>query len=286
VSGEISRARIDRGEVVSVEHLGGGLIEVTARLAHLAATAAPGEFAQLRCGEGFSPLLRRPFSVAWTDGDSCSFVFEVVGTGTAMLARLRPGDMLDALGPLGCGFTVDVAPGRVVCVSGGLGCAPFPILVRTLRSRGVADIVVLNGAATAQRLYPADRFQRGDATVSVIEATDDGSRGYRGLVNDLVADAIRGGTGAVFACGPNAMLASLAELLDSTAHRERTETIVEASLEAPMGCGFGTCLGCALPVRAAGGESAWALCCSDGPVMPMAAVDWRALRELPAASVA
>ena len=40
-----------------------------------------------------------------------------------------------------------------------------------------------------------------------------------------------------------------------------------------MGCGFGTCLGCALPMLD-GDRSVWRLCCTDGPVMPMRDVDW------------
>ncbi len=54
-----------------------------------------------------------------------------------------------------------------------------------------------------------------------------------------------------------ALLASGAEL----------PPMLEASLEAPMGCGFGTCLGCALPVLGEDGATVWRLCCTDGPVM-------------------
>ena len=277
MSADLSRAALEQGEVVAVERLDGGIIEVTARLPRLAAAVRPGEFAQLRCWTGPTPLLRRPFSVAWTDADRCSFVFEVVGAGTRLLAALQPGDVLDSLGPLGHGFTLDPAPVRAVCVSGGLGCAPFPILCRALRERAVHDILVLNGAATAARLYPAERFQRGDAKVRVVEATEDGSRGARGRVTELVMDALADGPSAVYACGPNPMLVALARLLDAGT----ADSGCEASLEAPMGCGFGTCLGCALPVR-----GSWALCCSDGPVLPMHDVDWLELASLPAADVA
>src|SRR5207245_1979313 len=85
--------------------------------------------AELRCGNTFTPLLRRPFSVAWTANDMCGFVFEEVGAGTRLLAALRPGDTLDVLGPLGAGFHLDAGRGPVVCVSGGVGCAPFPMLI-------------------------------------------------------------------------------------------------------------------------------------------------------------
>lgn len=278
---DLSRTRLERGEVVRVERFG-SLVELTALLPHLAATAQPGQFAQLRCGPGPVPLLRRPFSVAWVEGELCTFVLEEVGAGTRLLGRLGPGDELEVLGPLGRGFTLAGASDRCVIVSGGAGCAPFPLLVRRLLERDVRDIVVLSGAATAHRLYPVGRFCRG-AAVDVREATDDGSRGARGRVTELLADLRLDRYGALYACGPNRMLAAVADALQRAGVHGPT---VEASLEAPMGCGFGTCLGCALPMRSDGGETRWALCCSDGPVMPIAGVDWDAITRLPAADVA
>jgi dihydroorotate dehydrogenase electron transfer subunit len=268
---------------VDVEHLEGGLVELTARLPHLASAALPGQFAQLRCGRDGSPLLRRPFSVAWTQDDTCSFVFAAVGEGTAKLVRARPGDRLDALGPLGIGFTVPAGPGRAVCVSGGLGCAPFPLLARALRTSGIDEVVVLSGAATAARLYPVERFSRGDAGIRVIETTDDGTSGPRGRVTSLIEAALAEPAAAVYGCGPTPMLAAFAT--EVTARRAST-AIAEVSLEAPMGCGFGTCLGCALPVRGPPETPAWALCCCDGPVMDIERVEWEALCALPPPHVA
>ncbi len=273
--------RDERGEVVAVDVLGGGMVEVSARLPQLAATAQPGQFAQLRCGDGFSPLLRRPFSVAWTDGDVAAFVLAPVGAGTRILAALEPGDPLDALGPLGTGFTVDTRAGRSLCVSGGLGCAPFPLLIRALRRTG-KEVTVVSGAASAALLYPPDRFARGDDGVEVIELTVDGSRGARGLVTAGLPRDLDANT-ALYACGPNPMLAALSHAL---ADRAGVLCLAEASLEAPMGCGFGTCLGCALPVRGADDAGEWALCCSDGPVMSMDKVAWDELMALPPAHVA
>jgi dihydroorotate dehydrogenase electron transfer subunit len=282
VTADLSRAARETGEVLVVERLGGGLLELVARLPHLAATAMPGTFAQLRCGQGTTPLLRRPFSVAWTQDDTCGFVFEAVGAGTKLLSGLQPGDPLDSLGPLGHGFSV-VDGGSVVCVSGGLGCAPFPLLINELRRRGVEDILVLNGARTATRLYPAERFAR-PAVPVVAEATDDGTRGHHGSVIELLGQALASHPSALYACGPNAMLGALMRsLVESGADLPPT---LEASLEAPMGCGFGTCLGCALPALDEGGSSVWRLCCTDGPVMPMRDVDWDALGALPGADVA
>jgi dihydroorotate dehydrogenase electron transfer subunit len=278
---DLSRAADEAGEVVAVEPLGGGLVELSVRLPHAAARVRPGEFAQLRCGDPPLPLLRRPFSIAWVDGEVCGFVFEPVGEGTRRLARLRAGDPLPSLAPLGTGFTLPAA-GRVICVAGGLGCAPFPLAARRALDAGASEVVVLHGAATAERLYPAGRFSRGDPRIRVVEATDDGSRGHHGLVTELVTAELRGAA-ALWCCGPNAMLAALGGLIAS--RPVPLPAIVEASLEAPMGCGFGTCLGCALPVRDGAGTR-FALCCREGPVMPVSEVDWDALRALPPAHVA
>jgi dihydroorotate dehydrogenase electron transfer subunit len=282
VTADLSRASLEQGEVLVVERLGGGLLELVARLPHLAATALPGSFAQLRCGAGTTPFLRRPFSVAWTQDETCGFVFEAVGAGTRLLSELLPGDPVDSLGPLGSGFTL-VDAGPVVCVSGGLGCAPFPLLINELRRRGVEDIVVLNGARTAARLYPAERFAR-PAVPVVAEATDDGTRGHHGPVTELLADALRTRPGALYACGPNPMLGAVMRTLAGSG--SELPSVLEASLEAPMGCGFGTCLGCALPMLGDGGGSVWKLCCTDGPVMPMHDVDWNGLSALPGPDVA
>ncbi len=282
MTADLSRAALEKGEVLVVERVGGGILELVARLPHLAATAMPGQFAQLRCGTGTTPLLRRPFSVAWTHDDTCGFVFEAVGAGTGILSELQPGDAVDSLGPLGNGFTL-VEHGPAVCVSGGLGCAPFPLLINELHRRGVEDIVVLNGARTAARLYPAERFGRPAVSV-VAEATDDGTRGHHGSVAELLMPALDSTPSAIYACGPNPMLgAVMRTLVESGADLPQ---VLEASLEAPMGCGFGTCLGCALPMLDDGGGSVWKLCCTDGPVMPMRGVDWAALSELPGADVA
>jgi dihydroorotate dehydrogenase electron transfer subunit len=281
VTADLGRARLEKGEVLVVASVSGGVLELVARLPHLAATATPGSFAQLRCGAGTTPLLRRPFSVAWTLDDTCGFVFEAVGAGTRLLSELQPGDPVDSLGPLGHGFTL-VDRGPVVCVSGGLGCAPFPLLIESLSRRGVDDIVVLNGARTAVRLFPAERFAR-PAVPVVAEATDDGTRGHHGPVTDLLAAALGSRPAALYACGPNPMLDAVMRTL--TGSGAELPPVLEASLEAPMGCGFGTCLGCALPVLGDDG-SVWRLCCTDGPVMPMREVDWAELRALPGPDVA
>ena len=97
-------------------------------------------------------------------------MLEAVGVGTRLLVALRPGDRASRPGPARQRLPARPASrARALIVSGGLGCAPFPHLVRGLRRAGCPEVVVLSGAATADRLYPADRFARGDDGVRVVE---------------------------------------------------------------------------------------------------------------------
>ncbi|HET8787723.1 MAG TPA: dihydroorotate dehydrogenase electron transfer subunit, partial [Actinomycetes bacterium] len=71
--------------------------------------ARPGQFVHLLAGDDRSFPLRRPFSVhkverPGTGMGTVEVVFDVVGAGTRALARLRPHDVVDALGPLGRPF--------------------------------------------------------------------------------------------------------------------------------------------------------------------------------------
>jgi dihydroorotate dehydrogenase electron transfer subunit len=69
---------------------------------------------------------------------------------------------------------------------------------------------------------------------------------------------------AVYACGPMGLLARLARIL------ARFRIPGQAALETTMGCGYGACLGCAVP-HVHGG---FALCCTDGPVFSFDEVVW------------
>ena len=214
----------------------------------------PGQFVSIRVNPSGEPLLRRPFSVYRTEGGSVQIIFHVVGRGTMLLASRRPGDMLDVLGPLGVPFgtgTGDFA--TAILVAGGLGVAPLPIATRALGKLG-KDIVTFLGARTADQLVEA-HLQH------VHVSTDDGTRGMRGTVVQLLASWLDGNavpSPKIFACGPSPMLRALGELVQSR------DIPCEVSLEGPMACGFGICQGC--PVELSDGPRKYALMCTDGPV--------------------
>jgi len=225
-----------------------------------AADVLPGQFFQVAV-ESEGALLRRPYSAAWTDPQRglIGFVFNVVGGGSAWLASREAGHQLDLLGPLGRGFDLD-GDRPAVCIAGGLGVAVFIGLARALADRGRAATILL-GARSAGQLTPVDRFPGGRTRL----ATDDGSAGHHGRVTEL----LRGtpvDEADLFACGPTPMLVELARWAATSFPMRR----LQVAHETPMGCGVGTCLGCALP-RAGGG---YLLTCQEGPCIPADQVDW------------
>ena len=243
-----------------------GAVELVVRHQPSAVAVAPGQFFQLAVGAPHT-ILRRPYSAAWSDPADglVGFIFNVVGAGSAWLAKLDVGHELDLLGPLGSGFDLD-GKRPVICVAGGLGIAVFPGVVQALIAHGRA-VIVLQGARTASQLLPADRFAGADVRV----ATDDASAGVRGSVVSLFSPPFtgegRGGSVDILACGPTPMLTAL---IDTARRNEIPLSSIQVALETPMGCGVGTCLGCAAP-RAAGG---YFLTCQEGPCVHADRIDW------------
>jgi dihydroorotate dehydrogenase electron transfer subunit len=225
----------------------GGMFVLGFRAPEIAAQVRAGQFVNLGWSGG--PLLRRPFSVYRAEGDAIEVVLKAVGTGTAQLLAMDAGDRVSCLGPLGRGF--EIRGSHALLISGGLGVAPMPLAARDARAAG-AKVTWVHGARTAAELCTeAD----GD---EVVWATDDGSRGFHGTAVAASPDA-----DVVLACGPNRMLAAVAERWSGA----------QVAVETYMGCGTGVCLGCAVPLRRGGYDRA----CTEGPVYRAAEVDWSAL---------
>ena len=215
----------------------------------IAGDVKAGQFVNLGIGRGF--MLRRPFSVYRAVDGRVEVILKAVGAGTAAMLEMREGDRVSCLGPLGRGFDFTAGFTTAVLVSGGLGVAPMPLAARDARAAGL-QVTWVHGARTAEELCEeAD----GD---SVLFATDDGSRGFAGSAVAAAPDA-----DLVLACGPNRMLAAVAQRWPEA----------QVAVETYMGCGTGVCLGCAVPLRTGGYDRA----CTEGPVYRASAVDWDAL---------
>ncbi len=220
----------------------------------------PGQFYMLSAGDGRDTYLPRPLSFFRTFSPRrMSFLFRIVGPGTAALGQLRARDRLQAMGPLGHGFPLPERPLRAVLVGGGVGVPPLWSLGRALRQRG-CDVTALIGARTRSGLLGQSELQ--GLGIEVRTATDDGSRGYHGPVTDLLEDME---ADAVFACGPEPMLRAVQAFAE---RRPLQDTYL--ALEAAMACGYGVCLGCAVerssPDPELGPYGIYARVCREGPV--------------------
>jgi len=210
------------------------------------------------------PFLPRALSVAETGpavaGVRLDFLIEGVGPGTERLCELEEGESVWVNGPLGNSFSPprDLSAGAAgaILVGGGIGIAPLALLRRTFAERNIPTRVLLG--------FRSERHSGGldelFACCEVRLASDDGHRGHRGYVTDLLANLLEGDdarSAAVYACGPPAMLETVRTLC-----LERG-VACELAMEAPMACGYGACFGCAVPAA----DGGYLRLCVDGPVV-------------------
>ncbi|NLK99733.1 MAG: dihydroorotate dehydrogenase electron transfer subunit [Clostridiales bacterium] len=193
----------------------------------MVADARPGQFVSLYCNDG-GRLLPRPISICEIDRDKSSIrlVYRVLGKGTEEFSRLKTGDLIDCIGPLGRGFTLEGS--KALLIGGGIGIPPLLELAKQLSCEkdivlGYRDLTFLEN----------DFKKYGNVYIS----TEDGSIGTKGNVidaikaNNLTADII-------YACGPTPMLKGVKE------YAEVNHIKAQLSLEERMACGIGACLAC------------------------------------------
>jgi dihydroorotate dehydrogenase electron transfer subunit len=224
--------------------------------------AFAGQFAMVRgAAWGQAPLLPRPMSLL-EPGRRPSILIKIVGEGSRRLAHASPGEPFDLLLPLGNRWSPCPETHLPLLVAGGVGVAPLLFFARELAAQGRSS-VTLYGGRSANDLPLHDEL----AKVSEVHLlTEDGSRGTKGRVTALLEPVIKdaGRPVKIYTCGPDRMMAAVAAIA------EKAGAACEASLETPMACGYGVCLGC--PVRRTAGGYLYA--CVDGPCVDARAVAW------------
>jgi len=227
----------------------------------IARSALPGQFLHIRCAGSNDPLLRRPISIHRIGSDDIEILYSVVGRGTGILSRKVPGELLDVIGPLGNGFRVaEDSASLKLLVAGGMGVAPLLALAERLprAAKGEKRFIAVLGARTRNHILCEDDFRKIGGEVHI--ATEDGSKGKRGLATELASEIVNSGQCrlkdlCIYCAGPVAMIKALCPLVKGCSLES------QASLEERMACGVGACLGCAVETR-----SGFRRVCKDGPV--------------------
>jgi dihydroorotate dehydrogenase electron transfer subunit len=256
----------------------------------LASGSRAGQFVHVRTGDYSGLVLRRPFSINTADPATgiITLHFRTVGRGTEWMTRVREGERIDMLGPLGRPFEVDPRSHNLLLVAGGLGMAGVRMLVDEAVRAG-RGVTILFGALSASHVYPSSLLPD---EVEYIVATDDGSLGHRGYVTELVPE-YEAWADQAFACGPQAMLKRLAALAAGRRERlgvaklgrkrggptdplgsaaARRKSFLQVSMEQTMGCAVGACLGCTI-IGVDGPQRV----CREGPVFAADEVSWEAI---------
>lgn len=257
-----------RSKLLYNQRVQGGFFRLVARAAGMIREAAPGKFVDIRIDDGYGPLLRRPFSIHRVREQNIEVIYEVLGKGTEVLSRKKPGEYLDIIGPLGNGYSIlDVR--YSILIAGGMGVAPLIFLTEKLAKRKTQNakrkIIVLIGAKTKNEILCAKEFTRLGCDVKI--STDDGSRGFKGKVTDLLKKilpfVICHKRLAIYACGPRPMLKEVSRV--STTYK----IPAQISLEEHLACGIGACLGCVVNTK-----EGFKRVCKEGPVFNAEEIIW------------
>jgi dihydroorotate dehydrogenase electron transfer subunit len=248
----------------------------------------PGQFVLLQ-PEPSRCFLARAFSVSDEAGARVSFLLAPVGEATVELCGLKRGDRVWVLGPLGNGFDMQVLAGeqgRTVIVGGGVGVAPFPLVLRGIgelagapgvragegregaRAGGVEALVLLGfrdaqqakGAAPVEEA--ARRLEEAGVSCLMEVVAEDGSLGPAQRVTDVVGHRLRPGD-RVVVCGSEAMAEAVWRLCCAV-----PGVRTWFSLETKMACGVGSCHGCVIELA----DGSYARVCHEGPVFQGEAV--------------
>jgi dihydroorotate dehydrogenase electron transfer subunit len=228
------------------------------------AHSKPGQFVMLGFPDSIHPLLRRPFSIhrlITADGrcQGIDLLYKTVGPATRQLSRLRAGEPVSLLGPLGNAFQIASGTRRIYLAAGGVGVAPMVFLLEWLRAMQPLPPAcrLFLGGRSREDLLCADEIER--LGTPVVLTTDDGSCGDQCLVTHPLEEAIRRDPpDLVLACGPKAMLACVLGIVRACS------IPCQVSIETMMACGMGACLGCAVSGRQE--HSRYLHACLDGPV--------------------
>jgi dihydroorotate dehydrogenase electron transfer subunit len=261
-----------RAEILSTRTIG-AYRSITLVAPEIAERSRPGQFLAIAMPEGRAFVLRRHFSIhqasrrgGWAG--TLEFVVDPsAGAGTGWLAAAHAHEFLDVIGPLGKAFSYPKRLTNCLLIAEGHGAASLYFLAQELLARA-KRVDMLVGAETLERVFKPIEGKRLSQTIAIL--TQDGSLGERGTVLDALPDMVeRTQAEVVYAAAAPSTLHRIASFC-----RDRSIP-AQVAVEERMGCGFGLCHTCVVPVARKDGSGYDHLrACVDGPVFNPARVLW------------
>ena len=246
-----------------------------------AATACPANFVHLRCSEALA--MRRPYSImsVSTEQGHIELLYKVVGKGSQALSQKQAGDEVNLLGPIGNSFTLNPQRPELLLLGGGVGIPPILFLAHQSKRDDTYKPLVIVGSEVPfpfelkpSQLKVAEispdyhlaltelevlgipsRLASGHKKQGCFDGYIDAfARTYLKKISSQRLDCTE-----IFACGPEAMLKSIAKLA------AEFKVPCQLAVEEYMACGVGGCAGCTVAVQE-NGKTAMKRVCVDGPV--------------------
>jgi dihydroorotate dehydrogenase electron transfer subunit len=234
-------SKMNLEKILRIEEIKNNIFYMEIESPYIVKDSSPGQFINIKCAEGTTPLLRRPICIADVNKETNSFsiYFKVVGEGTQLLSKKREGDFLDFIGPLGNGFKIEGAYDNVAIVGGGIGIFPLLLLSKSINCKNIHSFL---GFDCEESIMLKEEFS---CISKVAITTEDLSKGKRRLVTEALKDSIQKGANfnMIFVCGPRAMLIEISNIAIENNIK------CQLSLEEKMGCGIGSCLVCACKTK-------------------------------------
>lgn len=272
----------EKAKVISQKEYADQQFILTVEAPRSASKAKPGEFAFIDCGENH--LLRRPLSYLRnnTSNNTVEFMYKTLGPGLEALSKLKQGDHVNLMGPIGNGFSLEDPVKQPVMIGGGVGIPPVLFLAEYLKqcNEDCQPIAFFGSelsfpfALTQSNINITGINKEINTTIQSMEKLDIACRlssfsnfagCYEGYVTELADQWLCGLTKEekdeviIYACGPEPMLEATSKL----AHSHQVDC--KLSLEEFMACAIGGCAGCTVKVYLPEGE-AMKRVCVDGPV--------------------
>ncbi len=222
----------------------------------------PGQFAQVSLfGVGEFPASLPPSPTE----EETFFTIRQVGSCTARLHQLQPGQQFGVRGPYGNGFPMDDYAGKnLVFVAGGIGLIPLrSCIIYALQNRKqYQQIQIFYGAKTPAELMYMPNLKNWEESAGVechltVDRATNGWKGNVGVVGSLFKKSgvkVPVDNTIAFVCGPPIMFRFVIQDLLAMGFQEQN---IVSTLERYMKCGVGKCGHCCIGM---------AYVCVDGPV--------------------